>query len=282
MVQANSPLLMAAAIPFYALDLDVLLLSQPAPEPFRFRSGLARADEAGWTIDSDKGAVLCCRLWGRTADGASACVVVYDAWCTRWLLLDSKLSRKEAERLAFDVESALRRRQPDLGELAAQVSLQEAPRSSGFHAQSRLWLRVAAASPGLARWACSPKFQQGLGPRRYFAGAQAFTRLTPDTELLARTGIQLCSWCGVMGEFTKPQRDWAVEKMAHVSIENLTRLASLSELPPLPRLQVLSFDLECVSATREFPDPKKRLDRICTVGVVLSNLSEADSVKDVA
>jgi DNA polymerase delta subunit 1 len=217
------------------------------------------------------GACYLVRIWGRTADGRSVCVVVPDACSTsyRRLLLEHR-SVAQLTSLARLVAQAL---EPSgLGPSAAKVSLVWRHTTNGWHEDPRdpclpamlPWLQISVASTCL-KTAASRACQKAGTELNCLSAISPITgerNVEVHTEVLLAAGVRPGAWLCVTGHFAEASSRICADLTVQVLASEL-KVSSLGNLGPL---RVLSFDIECYSESGDFPDASKPEDCIITIG----------------
>ena len=220
------------------------------------------------------------RLWGRTADGRSVCVVVPDAMTTSYRLLDSKFRKPQLEALAAAIGRELEPR--GLGPSAAKVSLvwrhttngwKEDPADPG-KPQSLPWLRVSAANTVIKWGAANASRKAGTetGSLDAITPTTGERNVEVHTELLLAAGVRPGSWLRI------PDVGIVSERVcSDLVVQVLSSELRISERSGPGPVRVLSFDIECFSESGDFPDATKLEDPIITIGMYGKTLFSDDT-----
>lgn len=242
-----------------------------------------------WSRNQSLHSVVCGRIYGRTAQGESVCVHVPDLWFVRMymsLATDAATAHRHAVRVGGLLETW---QQQPFGRHGFRIEVVEAPRSSRWipnpgdpsRPHRFYWLRVEAVNAVLAQAPGQASFKKMLGNDVLTPGITAFSRLSPFTLFLAQQRLNLCSWwdvqCPVWIRDAVDQNQ--PEDVAHRVLACSFRFAPVSDeasktLPVQPVLKLLSFDIECVSVARQFPNAGLLEDRVCTIGVAEQDLQQ--------
>lgn len=229
----------------------------------------------------------CCylvRLWGRTVDGKSVCVVVPDAMSTSYRRLSSNFSDGQLTALAAEVQSLLE--PAGLGRSAASATVVWChttncwvadPKDNNLPAKLP-WLRMTVAN-AVAKmntvYAC-----KRAGDRNHLL--EAFMPVTGEknveihSEVLLDAKIRPGTWFRVpaAGASQCSSRVCA-DLVVQVLKGELTAVEMPSNVSTAP-LRVLSFDIECFSESGDFPDASKPEDPIITIGLYSETLFSGD------
>ena len=217
------------------------------------------------------------RLWGRTAEGRSVCVVVPDATSTSYRRLSPRFAERQLEELAATVERNLE--PPSLGRSAASVSVVWRHTTNCWIPDARdkgrpatlPWLRVSVANAALKQgthYACK-KAGEELHLMEAFMPVTGEKNVEVHTEVLLAARVRPGAWLRVpQGAEPCPSRvcaDLVIQVLSH-------ELAPCEAPPTSAPLRVLSFDLECFSESGDFPNSSKPEDPIITVGLYSETL----------
>jgi DNA polymerase elongation subunit (family B) len=263
--------------------LDADCAQALAPDPTWARR--LRANESAYFRQHDakelsrrqsaRGASFIVRLWCRVKDGRSLCVVVADPWSTSYTKLKT-VSPSALECLAQKLQAELN----GLGG-AAEAGLVYRRTTNGFRAdpetlqpQSFPWLRVRVANaylrnqlaPTLAR------LQRSMGVDLCLP-EKAEARVEVHSELLESLGLRPGAWLRLASSVRIESGLERVFASLHAQVlrADITRggLATDQDMAPV---RVLSWDIECYSATHAFPLAENQDDCIIAIGVCTRTL----------
>jgi DNA polymerase delta subunit 1 len=202
------------------------------------------------------------------------------------LATDAATAHRHALRVSGLLETW---QQQPFGRHGFRVEVIRAPRSSRWMpaletpSQPHLffWLRVEAVNATLAQAPGQASFKKMLGNDVLAPGIMAFSRLSPFTLLLAQRRLNLCSWWEVQNPLPLPPAvvENQREDVRHCVLACSSYITAVPEedlktLPVQPVLKLLSFDIECVSVARQFPNAGLLEDRVCTIGVAEQDLQQ--------
>ena len=230
----------------------------------------------------DERSVLLVRLWGRTADGKSVCVVVCDACVTMYRKLACTPSR--AQRVKDDLQGLLR---TNLSPERASVSIVWRHTTNGWVPDPRdctkplklPWLKVCVASQALV-----PIVTSNINRlwRQYgddsITKTTAQTAVTPHAAVLLDAGLEPSGWVRVPeASLCRSSPRVGVDACFQVKTLELKPSGGSAAVAPL---RVASFDIECFSASGAFPDANLPEDPIITIGIYTKTLFAADPRTD--
>jgi DNA polymerase delta subunit 1 len=211
------------------------------------------------------------RLWGRSQDGRSVCVAVVDAVSTCYRKLREGAGARSHD-FAADVQNRC-----DLawGPGVVQASVVERRTTNGWQPSGhspevcrRLqWLRFVCGSPDAKealRWRVLQEAEKAHGPLVDTVTAESRTPV--HLEFLQSLGVRPGAWCRVDVALRAPSARYGTQLFAQAFSRSVK--ACDEEQGALPALRVLSFDIECYSAARAFPDAS--LEEDCCICIGLS------------
>jgi DNA polymerase elongation subunit (family B) len=221
------------------------------------------------------------RLWGRTADGRSVCVVVPDALSTSYRGLKPRINKSLLEGLADEVAKKLEKR-GRLGRTAATASVVWRHTTNCWEADARdpgrpallPWMRISVANADLRSYALNhvcTKAGEDMHLPDAMCPKTGEKNVEVHTEVLLGAGIRPGTW------FRVPPSGAPAPCPSRVCADLVAQVLSCelrpSEAPPASApLRVLSFDIECFSESGDFPDSSKPEDPIITIGLYAETL----------
>jgi DNA polymerase elongation subunit (family B) len=258
------------------LDVDCVQVGADDPQwasRFRANAVLYEEDAHAMEISSREpkaGFTYLVRLWCRTDQGEALCVVVANAFSTSYRLLAPHHAHAH---LASATLAELTR----IG--AADVSVVQRRTTAGFRpsadpARPMLlpWLRVRVAS-ALSRNMVSKCVERAARMLQCVGAVTPHTgesRVDVHAELLEQQRLRPGGWVELLPESwaraRKPQRHIRAAWVLQVSAAELHPSSEQYDSRMAP-LRVLSWDLECYSASRAFPQGVNPGDAIISIGM---------------
>ena len=276
------------------IDVDAAVLSSDDNAISRFRSM-----ECAWDTDADsrweettqrckKGktrgteSTTAVRLWGRDDDGLSGCVIICDTWFPLYWQFSALAPLRERQALCDAIErnvgrSRCRASVKGYRNFYGWISDENEPSLPG----SVMWLRVEITCV-----THRSRLLQAVKPYcgKILTGTTGEHRADPATQILDRLSIVPGDWINISDSAIffysteNPLRRTTTNFSAQARTKDITLGSQRKQCP----LRVLSFDIECYSASRCFPDASH--DPIITIGCAVSELTGAhlNPVKRVA
>jgi len=277
--------------------------------PLRFRRNEAQLDQEPvrdiYRVQQSKtDAVYVVRLWCRAQDGRSICIVVCDARREVYRRLTEK-GQGMTTRLLEAAQDCLLQRTNGLASceivFRSTTAGWESDPMDALKPRERAWLKFAVSSAQQLDWLwpssyqkpyqkherktaldeiaaallCSPYGDERTG---LFSNDTAHAKLDLRTEVMHQIGMRMGGWLRlseeVVGRLQPYEGALRVDAAVQVKLSELRgHAAELTEMAPL---RVLSFDIECISATDAFPLAHLPDDCIICIGVYLRTLGRQE------
>lgn len=215
------------------------------------------------------------RLWGRTLDGRSICVMVTDPVSTVYRRLDdSTCSPGKLHELASAIEDALKI--PGLGSDSARVKVVWRHTTNGWTDDPRdpsrpalfPWLSISVVNffARCAIQAVCVKVAKDLGLVKALTPITAEKSVEVHTELLQKIKVKPGGWFRL-----KPNVEILENSQGRVLCtlyaQVLTSDMLQSDRTDAAPVRVLSYDIECFSESGAFPDASKPEDPIIAISL---------------
>jgi len=234
---------------------------------------------------SIQGAVFAVRLWCRTRDGKSLCVVICNPWGTSYRRLKRSTATPTLEALALNLQRELNAASRSGSTEDADVGVVFKKTTSGFHVDHRNqqsilypWLRMRVSSTFLKKQLVSltAKAQDNAQlclPITAESNVEIHLQTLESLSLRPGSWLRLCEEASlrVAGEVPKLAAALHVQILQHeivLSQENLE-----AQLAPI---RVLSWDIECYSKEHAFPQATNTEDCIIAIGACSRTLYAED------
>lgn len=264
------------------LDAEACQIALDGPRVVRFRQGTARWDDPSlcWREVDRKAKVeeasYLVRLWGRTRDGKSVCVVVCDAVSTFYRRLSTTHSPSRLAALADKVAEYVAN--PALGPSGATVDVVYRHTTNGWiddpadpSQPAKLpWMRIVASNQAtrLKIPTASRKAENDLALVNAFLPITAEKSVEVHNELLLKLRARPGGWITLNSRVVQNAKESMNRAVCHLCIHALTKdiraVGSGAEAAPI---RVLSYDIECYSESKCFPDPLKIEDPIIAISL---------------
>lgn len=254
-----------------------------------FRAGTVRLSETGRATqvqrrDRQKGYTYVVRLWCRTKEGMSICVVVSDPWSTSYRLLKEKPA-SELANLAAQLQRDLCAKAGAGGLAEVRVVRRRTTRgyvtdSAGVE-RTLPWLQVRVAS-AFIRGQLTAALRHAQEQQRVDAALpqQGEARVEVHSELLEALGLRPGGWLRISSSAwaaADPPRGFVFcDRMLQVRGAELSPARAIEEIAPV---RLLSWDIECHSPSWGFPAPDKEEDRVIAIGVCCRTLYASDAAE---
>lgn len=260
---------------------EVQLDAEPVGELFRVQQAKAEA-------------VYVVRLWCRAQDGRSVCLVICDARREVYRRLTER-GRGMTTRLLEAAQDCLLQRTNGLA--SCEVVFRSS--TAGWESdpldpqkpRERAWLKFAVSSAYQLDWLWSPQRHDRKTALEEIAGAlecapfggerlglfsceTAHAKLDLRTEVMHQLQLRMGGWLKLPEEVVRRLTAYPgvvrAESAVQVKLAELKRCAA--ELTEMAPLRVMSFDIECISATDAFPLAAMPDDHIICIGVYMRTL----------
>ena len=233
--------------------------------------------------DRQKGYTFVVRLWCRTQQGLSLCVVVSDAWSTSYRLLKERPA-SELGNLAAQVQNDLCARAGAGGLAEVRVVRRRTTRgyvTDGSGEEKTLqWLQIRAAS-AFIRGQIVPVLKGAQERQRVDAALpqQGEARVEVHSELLETCGLRPGGWLRLSHHVWRtaapPRGTVFCDMMVQVRSADLSTV-SVETIAPI---RLLSWDLECYSPSWAFPSAEKTDNKVIAIGVCCRTLFAAEALE---
>ena len=231
------------------------------------------------------GAVFAVRIWCRTADGRSLCVVVCNPWSTSYRKLKRDVQTATLEALAQRLQHELNAAARSGSNEDADVSVVYKKTTSGFHVdrsgfQSILypWLQMRVSCAFLKKQ-LTPLLAKVQDDSQLCLPTTAESNVEIHLQTLESLSLRPGSWLK-LSEDASSRVAAGVSKLSaalHVQILQHEIMSSQETLDAqLAPLRVLSWDLECYSKEHVFPVATNPEDSIIAIGVCSRTLYADD------
>lgn len=243
-------------------------------------------------------AVYVVRLWCRAQDGRSVCVVVCDARREVYRRLTER-GRGMAVRLRDAAQDCLLRRTNGLAScevvFRSSTAGWESDPADALKPRERAWLKFGVASAYHLDWLWMPQRHEKLtalaeiaaalscaafGDERtgLFSCETAHLKLDLRTEVMHQVGGRMGGWLRLSDEVAARAVacDGRVRAAATVQVKLAELQGRAVELAEVAPLRLLSFDIECISATDAFPLAHLPDDCIVCIGVYTRTLGRQE------
>lgn len=273
------------------LDVDTVQVTGDPGTVANFRANITSLEDPACLLtciganERVKNAAYCVRIWGRTERGESIAIFVTDATASRYRMLrDTIYHRREA--LCRRTAEELGSRSP-LG-ASASVNIHHAFSTQHWQPTAadatrciqHTWLHFVVASAHL-KGCCSSTLQMvasSLGCLDAVGVETAEGAMSVHGGVLEQAGVSPGSWLWVpealVSRIVPPEHKTCTSLYLQVLCSELVASENPDGIAPL---RVLSFDIECYSATHAFPDAANPDDCIITIGCVSKVLYGSDS-----
>lgn len=244
---------------------------------------------------SDPAAAFIVRLWCRSVQGDSICIVVCDAARHVYRQLRSECLRPSfKDRLVQATRDVLFEKTKGM----ARSEIVHKFTTNGWrcepsapNAAKRLaWLKVTATNAWQVRGASTAgkDWMDEVAARTrkplydVFSHETAHLKLDVRTEVLQTIGVRAGGWLRLPSELHAKVLRGSDVSLLHCGGVLQVKMAELAgtALPDkvaMAPLRVLSFDIECVSHTDSFPNPEQPEDRVICIGLYCKVLGAPES-----
>lgn len=275
----------------FLVDGEGLVVRGAQPDLRCFGHGTLALDDPGFSYSDDVVApegksdrasrVFAVRLWCRSAEGASVCVVIYDAVRTNYRKLKCRATDHTLGMLVQELRRGFG------AETQTSVDVVERHTTQGWHTdpvtgKRRLfpWLRFRSRTPegtspsSQTRALLNVSRDAHIDVKTLVDVTMAETKVSVEMETLDSIGAKPGEWLELDAPLRKPAAYFLTDLLAHAKIDNVRRSEDQDGLPPL---RVLSFDIECFSADGGFPLAERPSDACIAVGFSSETLFAEDA-----
>ena len=234
--------------------------------------------------DKERGFTYVVRLWCRTRDGQSICVLICDPWSTTYRLLEDK-PEKDLRKKLDDLKQSLA-----ISNVFINLKLVFRKTTSKYELNKKdktqkifPWIQIQTASKwyfnevwkkliahhkksSLLFEIKDDKFIEGESRVEVYAEALESMRLKPGGWL--HLSEKIVKRVAAPNKHQGPSCDLVVQVLLNE--------VSPSEAPGISAIRVLSWDIECYSATRGFPNAAELHDSIIAIGLSTSTFYSED------